>query len=154
MGRPGPPFVWGSSFISSSLSVSTISMWLLAAKEEMSEAGNGHGEQAAQHPSLHPLIGPQIGDVSPRPTFLTEWEVGDTCLRHGTARASLCRPDKLPVFLQRPRHIPEWLPAAISWHTCHHPHSLPYMPFQHPPPLLRITIIKRGWGNQELCHGC
>ena len=54
MGQPGPPFVWGSSFISSSLSVSTISMWLLAASEEMSEAGKGHGEQAAQHPSLHP----------------------------------------------------------------------------------------------------
>lgn len=71
-GRPGPPFVWGSSFTSASLSVSTISMWLLAAGEEMSEAGKGHREQAAQHPSLHPLIGPQIGDTSPRPTFLTE----------------------------------------------------------------------------------
>ena len=53
----------GSSFISVSLSMSTISMWLLAAGEEMSKAGKGHREQAAQHPSLHPDGPPDRGRV-------------------------------------------------------------------------------------------
>ena len=79
-GRPGPPFVCGSSSIFVSSSVSTISVWFLAAGEEMSEAGKGHRERAAQHPSLHPVTGPQAGDASPRPTLPRELGGGEHTL--------------------------------------------------------------------------
>lgn len=89
-------------------------------------------------------------------TFLTELGGGEHALASRNCQVSLCCPDKLHVFLQRPRPIRGWLPEQLVGAHFISPTPFPTFPFNTylPPQLfLRITIIKHSWGNQELCHG-
>lgn len=151
---PGPPFVCGSSFISVSSSMSAISVWVLAAEEEMSEAGKGHRERAAQQPCPHPSTGPPGRGRVPTAHFAKRTRaVRNARSRHGTARLPSAAQINSACFCKGPGASQGGFlqPAAGTPVIAPTP---PLNALSTPPTIVENNNNKTGLGSQELCHGC